>query len=76
MKTNLQRLLVPLTPFILIGMVIAFFIGVMIVFSYVLMWGLLIGGILWLSTTIKNYFFPKKMSSKTPGRIIEHDERH
>ncbi|KTC92468.1 hypothetical protein OQJ18_10600 [Fluoribacter dumoffii] len=69
-----------LIPFIVAGVAIALFLGLLFVFSYVLVWGLLIGGLLWLIATIKEYLFPRRQAKtevikKSQGRIIEHDDR-
>ncbi len=68
-----------LVPFLIAGVAIALFFGLLFMFSYVLVWGLLIGGILWLITTIKQYLFPSSSTKtevikKSQGRIIEHDD--
>lgn len=79
MNEKLQRLFENLIPFLMLGIAIALIIGLFIMFSYVLFWGLLIGGVLWIVSSIKIYFFPSR-SNKTPvetkGRIIEHDEEN
>lgn len=80
MNSKLERLLGNLIPFLIIGITIALAIGLFIMFSYVLMWGLLIGGILWVLYSIKNLIFSHQNRSKTPvktkkGRIIEHNDQ-
>lgn len=80
MNGKLERLLGNLIPFMIIGIAIALMIGLFIMFSYVLMWGLLIGGVLWVIYSIKNLLFPQEKRSKTPvktkkGRIIEHNDQ-
>ena len=62
-------------PFIMIGMAMALLIGLLFVFSYVLVWGFLIGGLLWIITAAKQYLFPNDTSRKEEGRIIEHDDK-
>jgi len=74
MNIKLQRIIGQLIPFILIGIIIAFSIGLLVIFSYVLMWGLLIGAVIWVTITVKNYFFPRQSPVKTPGRVIEHED--
>lgn len=66
MNGKLERLLGNLIPFMIIGIAIALMIGLFIMFSYVLMWGLLIGGVLWVIYSIKNLLFPQEKRSKTP----------
>lgn len=70
-KLNIQHLM----PFLGIGIAIALIIGILIVFSYLFLWGLLIGGLLWLIAVIKNAFFSAKPTSATKGRVIEHDNK-
>ncbi|RUQ90392.1 hypothetical protein [Legionella septentrionalis] len=75
MNKKVQKALEQLLPFILLGMAIAFAVGVLIMFSYVLIWGILIGTVIWTAVLLKNYFFPKKtpITTKPQGRIIEHE---
>ncbi len=75
MNKRLNYLFQTIIPFLLVGMVIAMLIGLLIMFSYVLMWGILIGGILWVVSVVKNLIFPKKTILKSEGRIIEHNDR-
>ncbi|KTD01591.1 hypothetical protein OQJ19_05350 [Fluoribacter gormanii] len=68
-----------LVPFLIAGVAIALFFGLLFMFSYVLIWGLIIGGILWIIATIKQYLFPSspdktEITAKSQGRIIEHDD--
>ena len=62
-----------LIPFLIIGVAIALLIGVFIMLSYALVWGLLIGAILWGIVRIKAFFKKPSAEEKTSGRIIEHD---
>lgn len=70
-----------LIPFIMIGMAVALFLALLFLFSYVLIWGLILGGILWLIATIKQYLFPPAkteteiITTKQEGRIIDHDSK-
>lgn len=75
MDDKLQQFLKSLVPFIAIGFAIALAISLLVMFSYVLVWGLLIGGILWIFSLIKNYFYPTQTIEKHEGRIIEHDDQ-
>jgi len=72
MDNKLQKLFEQLIPFIILGISIALVVGLFIMLSYVLVWGFIIGGVIWLTVMIKNYFFKTKPSDK--GRVIEHDE--
>lgn len=73
MNNKLQQLLQTLIPFIIIGIIIALFIGLLIMFSYALLWGLVIGGILWIVSLIKTILFPTVSKTSKNGRIIEHN---
>lgn len=63
-----------LIPYLVIGVAIALCIGLLFTFFSVAIWGLIIGGILWLAALAKEYLFPSKTTSKEEGRIIEHDD--
>ena len=80
MPSPLKHFFQQLPPFILLGVSIALAVGVFILFSYVLVWGLLIGAGLWAINFLVQYFknlsgdkstYPTKASK---GRIIDHDE--
>jgi hypothetical protein len=76
MNKQIQKLLETLGPFLILGVSIALFIGLFILMSYVLVWGLVIGGCLWLIAFIKDKFFPntKKQSNDSKGRVIDHKD--
>lgn len=76
MNDKLRNILESLIPFMLLGVAISLIIGLFIMFSYVLIWGIFIGGILWLVFFIKNFLFPgSKKSPQAEGRVIEHDNK-
>ena len=56
MDNKLQKFFEQLIPFIILGIAIALVVGLFIMLSYVLVWGLIIGGVIWLVAMIKNYF--------------------
>lgn len=79
-KFQAPKIFETLIPFIIAGIAIALFIGVLFMFSYVVIWGLLIGGVLWLISVIKELLFPSAANKsvatkKSEGRIIEHDDK-
>ncbi|MFT4060350.1 MAG: hypothetical protein QM652_12480 [Legionella sp.] len=79
-KFQVPKIFETLVPFIVAGIAIALFIGLLFMFSYVVIWGLIIGGTLWLISVIKELIFPsnpKPITSlkKSKGRIIEHDDK-
>lgn len=84
MPPSMKQFLQQLPPFILIGISIALGVGIFIVFSYVLIWGILIGAILWGANLLIEYLksaniIPNKTkasssTSSNKGRIIDHDK--
>lgn len=75
MDRRLHHIITQIVPFLTIGVSIALIIGIFIFLSYVLVWGIALGLILWLIVTIKNYFFPGASQKPLQGRIIEHEHR-
>jgi hypothetical protein len=76
MNEKLQQYLENLMPFLMLGIAIAIVIWLFIMFSYVLLWGLLIGGVLWVISLFKKLFFnDTKTSIESKGRIIEHNDK-
>ena len=75
MNDKIKQLLQTMVPFLILGTIVALFIGLVIMFSSVLVWGIFIGGILWAITLVKSFFFPEKEITKPEGRIIEHDDQ-
>lgn len=81
MPPSIKQFLQQLPPFILIGISIALGVGIFIVFSYVLIWGFVIGAILWGANMLIEYLksaniIPNKNKEKKShqGRIIDHDK--
>ncbi|KTC76801.1 hypothetical protein [Legionella brunensis] len=75
MNEKFERLIQQLVPFLIAGIAIALVIGLFIMFSYVLIWGLVIGGVLWLVYFVKSLLFPGQKSETTKGRVIEHNDK-
>lgn len=73
---DIKKFFESIIPFIITGIVIALGIALLFMFFSVAIWGVVIGGFLWLGAMAKNYFFPQNASSikKEDGRIIEHDK--
>lgn len=74
---DIKKILESLVPFIVVGVAIALCIGLLLMFFSVAIWGLVIGGVLWLAALAKQYFFPSQpptAAKKEEGRIIEHDD--
>ncbi|MDF1828195.1 MAG: hypothetical protein P1U39_07955 [Legionellaceae bacterium] len=88
MPPSIKQFLQQLPPFILIGISIALGVGIFIVFSYVLVWGIVIGAILWGANLLIEYLrsahiLPSKKQTKkstssststSKGRIIDHEK--
>lgn len=79
-KFQVPKIFDNIIPFIIAGIAIALFVGLLFMFSYVVVWGLIIGGVLWLVSVIKELLFPSTTAKsatikKSRGRIIEHDDK-
>ncbi len=74
MNTKIKELFEQLLPFIVLGVAIALIIGLFIMVSYVLIWGLVLGGIIWIGMVVKNFLFPSEAPEKKEGRVIEHKD--
>lgn len=61
-----------LPSFIFMGIAIALLLGLLIVFAYVLLWGVLLGAVFWLCAIIKRYF-TRSSNHKKQGRVIDYD---
>jgi hypothetical protein len=73
----MQQIVNKFIPFILVLIALAAFTFGIVLFAYLLFFGLIIGLILFVSAWIRNHFFPKKNSSprnKPSGRIIDSDD--
>ncbi|WP_298626380.1 hypothetical protein [uncultured Legionella sp.] len=75
MNDKLEKIIENIIPFIVIGIAIAVVITLLFMFFYVAIWGVLIGGILYLVALAKHYFFPGESTKKEQGRVIEHDDK-
>ena len=78
MNSKLNHFFETIKPYLFVGISIAFMILAVIIFAYVLIWGLLIGAMIYLIAWIKMRFFPsepqKQQKSQRKPRIIEHDD--
>lgn len=62
-------------PFILLGMAIVAFAFGLLLFTYLLIFGAIVGLILFVIAWIKERFFSKKqVTRRTPGRTIDHKD--
>ncbi|AHE66127.1 hypothetical protein Loa_00557 [Legionella oakridgensis ATCC 33761 = DSM 21215] len=69
MNNKLQQILEHLIPFIMLGIAIAFAVGLLMMFFYVVIWGIIIGGFIWLVVFIKTIFSRIKLQ-KTLKAIL------
>lgn len=79
-KFPFAKIFEALVPFVIAGMAIALFLGLLFMFSYVLIWGIIIGGTLWVIATIRQILFSNTKTTtdavkKSEGRIIEHNDK-
>ncbi len=75
MNDKLEKIIENVVPFIVIGVGIAIVIALLFMFFYIAIWGVVIGGILYLAALAKQYFFSGESAKKTQGRVIEHDDK-
>lgn len=57
MSDKVQKIFENLVPFIVVGVGIALVIGLLCMFFYIAVWGMIIGGVLWLAALAKHYLF-------------------
>lgn len=77
---SIKKIFENIAPFLVAGIAIVLFFYLFLIFSYLLIWGLVIGGVLWMAVMIKQYLFPPASTKieivrKEEGRIIEHDDK-
>lgn len=72
----MPRIVQTIVPFIVLGISIAILIALAILLSYVVLWGIAIGLVLFTLGYLKNTFFPSEVKKQDPkkGRIIEHNK--
>lgn len=70
-----EQLIFMILPYIVAGIVIACTIGLFILFYYVVIWGIVIGAMLWLIAFIRRQFFKKSVPIRK-GRVIDHEKNN
>lgn len=75
----MQNFFARIIPFILLGIAIVAFAFGLILLTYLLIFGALVGLVLFAISWLKNKFFPPKhltkpQSTEKTGRTIEHDK--
>lgn len=74
----MQRLIQQLIPFLYLGIMIVIFVLGLMFLSYILIFGAIIGSILFIINWIRQKFFSSRQINKrkSSGRIIDHDSLH
>lgn len=72
----MQKLLSAFIPFLILGIMLVAFVFGIILFSYLLIYGAIVGIVLFSLLWLKEKLFPAKKSDNKSGRIIEHDKNH
>lgn len=68
----MQNFFARLIPFVLLGMAIVAFAFGLLLLTYLLIFGALVGLALFAISWIRDKFFAKKQLTKSRGRTIEH----
>lgn len=76
----MQNLFARLVPFIFLGIMIVIFVVGIVIFSYLLIVGAIVGMILFLAAWLKEKLFPSKdiqyyQQTEKRGRTFDHDEK-
>lgn len=76
----IQKFIARLVPFIFLGVMLVLFVLGLILFSYLLIIGAIVGMILFALTWLRDKIFPPKeigphQKKETQGRTFEHDDR-
>lgn len=74
----MKNLLLKIIPFLFLGMMLVILVVGFILLSYLLIWGAIVGLILFIITWVREKLFPSKELTKTDkpksGRIIDHED--
>ncbi|MDR3490485.1 MAG: hypothetical protein P4M12_00415 [Gammaproteobacteria bacterium] len=73
----MQNFLARFMPFLILGLMIVILIAGLVLLSYLLIFGALIGVVLFSAAWLKNKLFPSKDITTNPpksGRTIDHDD--
>lgn len=74
----MKKMLAKIVPFLFLGMMLVILIVGFILLSYLLIWGAIIGLVLFLIAWVREKLFPSRQLTKTDkstsGRIIDHDD--
>ena len=72
----MNKLMARILPFILFGISIVIFVVALILFTYLVVYGALVGLVLFAIVWIKSKLFSKKKEIKRVGHTIDHDDTH
>ena len=70
-----EQLIFMIFPYIIAGIAIACAIGLIILFYYVVIWGIAIGAILWFIALIRRQLLKERLPTRK-GRVIDHDKNN
>ena len=72
-----QKLMAAILPFIVLGMIVVIIAFGFLLFFYLLLFGTLVGLVLFAISWVREKLFASKQMSKSdrPGRIIDHDKK-
>jgi len=76
----MNNLLARIIPFLFLGIMLVILIAGLILLSYLLIWGAVVGLVLFLIAWLREKFFPPRHLTKIDkqsksGRVIDHDDK-
>lgn len=76
MSKKVTRFIEQITPFLIFGILTMFGILALILVSWFLLFGIVIGILFYIFILIRNKFLSKKKHSSYSGRIFEHEDNN
>jgi len=77
--TDMNKVVAKIVPFLFLGIMLVILVAGVILLSYLLIWGAVVGLVLFSIAWIREKLFPSKHLAKTEkpksGRIIDHEDR-
>lgn len=74
MNTKFRKLIEAGVPFLVLGISCVFLFALLIFFSYILIWGIILGALFGLASWIKQKFSNEPKLKNRKGRVIEHED--
>ncbi len=71
----MNKILARIMPFFFLGIFVVLFIVGIVIFSYLLLAGAVVGGILFLVVWLRDKFYPVKKQLKHQGRTFDHEDK-